>query len=162
MTKVLTGPELLLVINGKTIGFATNLTYSISQGQKAIMTVDSPFPAEIAQGAGVSMVQGSLSVYRISDEDKKTSLEGIGLIGSRSPDDDRMAANLNETQLGAARYSTVEILHRKSKKRLLRIHYTMFGTQQWSVNSKGVMEGSVTFQGILASHTDDEGTKSFF
>lgn len=47
----------------KTIGFASNLTFTVQQGQKSIFTVDSPFPQEIAQGASPSQVRGSVTLY---------------------------------------------------------------------------------------------------
>ena len=63
-----TGASLLLKVAydtgaSKTIGFARNLNFSVSQGQKVTYVVDSIIPAEIAQGAAPSFVKGSLNVF---------------------------------------------------------------------------------------------------
>lgn len=47
----------------KLIGYASGLTWSQSQGQKPIFTVDSPFPQELAQGAAPTMIRGTVTLY---------------------------------------------------------------------------------------------------
>lgn len=63
-----TGPSMVLKVAyendpEKTIGYASNLSFSQNLGQRSIYTVDSPFPQEIAQGAGPSHITGSLVLF---------------------------------------------------------------------------------------------------
>lgn len=73
--KIRTGAGLILKVSygttgdERTVGIATGINFNVIQGQKAIFTVDSPFPQEIAQGASPSMVTGSMSVYLLNASD---------------------------------------------------------------------------------------------
>lgn len=76
-----TGPSLEVRIryedgNEKVIAFASNLQFTVNLGQKPIFVVDSPFPAEIANGAGPSMIQGTMTLYL----PKGMTMESTGLV----------------------------------------------------------------------------------
>src|SRR5215469_14851307 len=63
----------------RVIGYASGLTFRVTQGQKEIFTVDSPFPQEIAQGLGQSMVRGNMALFL----PKGQTLESLGLVPFR-------------------------------------------------------------------------------
>jgi len=71
-----TGPNMYLKVAynkadspEKMIGYATNLSFSQSLGQKSIFTVDSPFIQEIAQGAAPSFIRGTVTLYMLKGSD---------------------------------------------------------------------------------------------
>lgn len=150
-----TSPSMVLRVNGKNIGFVSDLNYSITQGQKAIIGVDSPFPQEIAQGAGVSICQGSMQLFKL----KGVSTESAGLVGYRNKNKD-MQTNMSETTLGSARYSIVELVDRENHTLVLKVTNCMFASQSWRIPAKGLMVGSISFQGVFAQHNEEDSTTS--
>src|SRR5882724_11717708 len=87
-----TGPNLLLKVvqpsGEKIIGYASGFNMTVLNGQKTTMVVDNPFPAEIAHGAGPSLVRGTVTLYM----PKGMTLEKAGLVpyrtsGAASPKD---------------------------------------------------------------------------
>ena len=122
--------------------------------------VDSPFPQEIGQGAAPSFVEGVLELYR----PKGGAPETWNFMSHRASTDGKTEdGNLTTTALGSAKYSVLEIYDRATDNLMIRIGYVMFGNQSWSVTVKDVMKGSVSFQGIVLAHSNqDESSGSFF
>ena len=148
--QIVTAPQIKVYLNSKLVGFASALDYSIAQGGKAIFTVDSPFPQELAQGAAPSFIQGTMTVYRIYEE----SPESQGLIAPRTVNSaGQETSNPFETSLGAAKYSTLELKDRTTENTILKAEYVMFNNQQWSIQPRGLVQGSLSFTGILGSHS---------
>ena len=156
MSTIQSAPDLRVMINGKLIGFGSALSYSVSQGQKPILTVDSPFPAEIAQGAAMSMVEGTLTIFKI----KGSSPESAGIIGART-DLNGQSNDPSYTTLGAAKYSVLEVYDRLSGNAIIKAYYVMFSTQNWTAQVKNVMQGTLTFQGIMADTNPAQVNGSF-
>jgi len=147
------GSNQILRVNGRFIGYVSNFTWNQSQGQKKTFVVDSPFPAEIAQGAAPSMVTGSMTVFKLNN----TSLEEAGMIGERTPKGSPITAT---THLGAARYSVMEIVDRQTKATVVKFNQVMFASQAWRIMSKDVVTGVVSFEAMLSNSSGDEGSIS--
>ena len=161
MSYLLSAPELKILINGQVAGYATGFQYRSTQGQKPIFGVDSPLAQEIAQGAAPSIVEGSMMVFRPLG----ASPEKWGLMTPRTIDDTgkQETGDNIRTALGSGRYSVVEIIHRKTGDLILRIFHVMFDSQSWSVAARGIMQGTVSFQGMTVLHgTDDSTGNAFF
>jgi hypothetical protein len=169
MSYLLNAPELKLLINGQVVGYATGLQYRSTQGQKVIYGVDSPLAQEIAQGAAPSIVEGSMVVLR----PKGSSPESWGLVTPRTTDENgvfetgenqsNLAGKYAQTALGSGRYSTLELLDRVTGGVILRIFNVMFDSQSWSVSARGIMQGTVSFQGMTLLHSSETGgSNSFF
>lgn len=79
-----TGAKLLLKIDDgsgeRPIGFCTSISYGVSQGTKTILTVDSPFPVEIASAAGASQVRGTMTIFLLQN----MTPESAGLVPFRT------------------------------------------------------------------------------
>lgn len=65
-----TGPSMLLKCayeSGagleRTIGYASGISFTVTQGQKATFVVDTPFAAEIGQGGAPSFIRGTVTLY---------------------------------------------------------------------------------------------------
>jgi hypothetical protein len=157
MSDIQSAPDLRVMINGRLYGYATALNYTITQGQKPILTVDSAFPAEIAQGASTSMIEGQLTIFKM----KGSSPEAAGFIGARTGTNGQ-STDPTDSQLGAALYSVLEIYDRLSNNPILKAYYVMFGSQSWSVQAKNIMQGTVTFQGIIADTAPAQVNGGFF
>ena len=149
MSFLLAAPELRLRINGVLVGYATGLSYRISQGQKPIFGVDSPLPQELSQGAAPSMIEGSIIVVR----PKGGSPENWQLMTPRTGDGTQETGDVTQTALGSAQYSMIEVFDRQTDQLIIRISYVMFSQQDWQVGAGGLMQGSLSFQGIVAYHS---------
>lgn len=158
---LLAGPRLKIRINGIIAGYISDFNYTVNQGQKLTYGVDSPFPVEVAQGGTASSVSGSMAVWRPVG----TSPETWGLLSARSGDSVASAVTDSGTpqgsMLGTAQYSTIEILDRQSETILVTIIDVMFSSQSWSVAQRGLMRGTVEFQGRFVVHPSPNGG-SFF
>lgn len=140
-----TGASLLLKVkyeNGssKVVGYATGFTYSVTQGQKAIYTVDSPLPAEIAQSAGPSQVRGSLILFL----PKGTTPESEGLVAYRTD----LAGN---NTMGASGYMTFELYDRATMNLVTALEYCKVGNYTVSMQARGIVQVNLSFEGIMAT-----------
>ena len=138
-----TGASLLVKIgydqnNEKVIGFATNLTYTVTQGQKSIFTVDSPFPAEIAQSAGPSFVKGSMTLFM----PKGATMESAGLVPYRT---DQGGENIAAT----SKYFDIKIYDRKTNQIVMTCKYCKVGQYTVNIPARGIVSISLAFDGML-------------
>lgn len=139
-----TGPNLLLKVeyeggeSEKLIGYASNLSFGVIQGQKAIYTVDSPFPQEIAQAAGPTIVQGSLIVYMLKGTDPVRS----GLVVP-------IGQGIDYPSHAGSKYLHWKIYDRYTGELAFAIRYVKVG--QWSVNigTKSIVQCQLTFEGMI-------------
>jgi len=137
-----TGASLLLKVGyddgtSKTIGYARNFTSTVSQGQKQTFVVDSPIPAEIAQGAAPQFVKGSLTVYL----PKGTTPESLGLVSYRIDTDGSYIA----TQ---SKYLSFQILDRATLNLVYACEYCKVGTYTISVPARGIVQVDLQFDGL--------------
>jgi hypothetical protein len=140
-----TGASLLLKVSydagqSKTIGFAKNLSFSVSQGQRVTYVVDSIIPAEIAQGAGASFVKGSINVFL----PKGCTMESVGLVPYRIDKDGSQIAQLSK-------YLTFQVLDRATLNLVMALEYCKVGSYSFVAQARGIVEISMQFDGILAT-----------
>lgn len=137
-----TGASLYLKVkyedgDSKVIGFATNFSYTVTNGQKSTFVVDSPVPAEIAQSAGPAQVRGNLTIFL----PKGTTPESAGLIPYRT---DEAGNNLAAT----SRYLSFEIYDRSTNNLVFSCDYCKVGTYSVSIVARGIVMVALTFDGI--------------
>lgn len=140
-----TGASLLLKVkyesgDSKVLGYATSFSYSVSNGQRTIYTVDSPFPAEIAQSAGPSQVRGSLTLYL----PKGTTPESEGLVPYRM---DAAGNNL----IGSSRYLNFEIIDRSTMNLVVALDNCKVSTYTVTIQARGIVQVNLTFEGVTAT-----------
>jgi hypothetical protein len=140
-----TSASLLLKVkydNGqsKVVGFARGFSVQVNNGQAVKFVVDSPFPAEIAQGTAPSQVRGSLELFL----PKNTSMESVGLVPYRTD------VNGDNVAL-ASRYLSFEIYDRLTNSLIFSCDYCKVGNYSISSQAKGVTLVSMQFDGILMS-----------
>jgi hypothetical protein len=148
MTKSLVhaGPSLVLKVfypeSGieKTIGYCMGLNFAVSQGQREIFVVDSPFPAESAQAASPSFVRGQLALFLL----KGTTLEGSGLVPYRQSPDGRI-------QQAASRYMSWRIYDRSTSGLILACDYVKVASYSVSVRTRSVAQVQLEFTGLYAT-----------
>jgi hypothetical protein len=139
------GPTLTLKIvyddgTEKTIGYADSFQYTVMQGQREIFVVDSPFPAEIAQGATPSMVRGSISIYM----PKGTSPESMGLVPYRQDENRRSV-------MTRSRYFTWRIYDRATGQRVVDIERCKVGSYSVSIASHTLVKVALSFSGTYVT-----------
>jgi hypothetical protein len=145
-TTVYSGPQLLLKVfypndgKEKTIGFASNLAYTVTQGQKPIFTVDSTFPSEIAQSASPSMVHGSLSIFL----PKGTTPESAGLIPYRT---DAQGQN----NMAASKYLNIRIYDRLTSAMIFSLDFCKFGQYTMNIGARQIVRVDMVFEGYFVT-----------
>lgn len=137
MLKVMYEPE--ANVPEKTIGFATNLSFTVIQGQKSIFTVDSPFPQEIAQGAGASQVKGSVTLYML----KRSDPIRAGLV---SPTGLFTGGGANQA---LSRYFHWRFYDRTTQELAWAINYVKISSFTINVQAKQVVTVNCQFEGMF-------------
>lgn len=138
-----TGPSLQVKIayqdgTEKTIGYATGLNYTVLQGQKPIMVVDNPFPAEIAQGAAPSMVQGTLNILL----PKGCTPESMGLVAYR-----RDASGAAYMPL--SRYFHLRVYDRATSGLVFSCDFVKVGQYSMGIAARRVVQCDLAFTGMF-------------
>jgi hypothetical protein len=139
------GASLLLKVGyetgqSKTIGYARNLTYTVSNGQKMIFVVDSPIPAEIAQNAAPTMVKGSLTVYL----PKGTNPEAMGLVSYR--------VDSKGAYIGAlSKFISFQVFDRFTLNVIMSLEFCKVGSYTVTAQARGIVEVQLSFDGQLAT-----------
>jgi hypothetical protein len=126
--------------NSKVIGYASSFSYTVTQGQKAIYTVDSPLPAEIAQSAGPSQVRGNLTIYL----PKGTTPESLGLVPMRQ-------GGAGENLMAASKYLAFDIYDRDTSNLVVSCEYCKVGSYSLNIAAKGIVQVNLNFDGILVT-----------
>lgn len=150
LPKLTTGASLLVKIvtqegEESTIGFASRLNYSVSNGQKLIFTVDSPFPQEIAHGASQSFVKGTMTVYMLRGE----SLETMGISPYRQ--DANKAASLGPL----SKYFHLRIYDRHTGGKVLSLDWCKVSGYSVDMSIRSITTASVSFEGMFTSPGDN-------
>jgi hypothetical protein len=138
-----TGASLLVKVKPdqgteKIIGFATNLTYTVTQGQKSIFVVDSPFPAEIAQSAAPSFVKGSLTLYM----PKGSTMESAGLVPYRTSQDGQNSA-------AKSKYLDLSIYDRLTNQAVMTCKFCKVGQYTVNIPARGIVSITLSFDGMI-------------
>lgn len=139
-----TAPSLILKVSyesgeEKTIGYASNLAFTVTQGQKPIFTVDSPFPVEIAQAASASMVSGTMSIYLL----KGSTPESVGLVPYR------VSKSGSDIMSAATKYCNIRLYSRGDNTLVFSCDYCKVSTYTVAVTAKRVVQVNLNFDGIF-------------
>lgn len=137
-----TGPGLLLKValpNGeeKLIGYASGLNYTVTQGQKKQMVVDTPFVYKIEQGAAASMVAGRVDLY----VPKNFSLEAANLVVPRQGDK-------GEALQVGSKDIHIRIYDRLTGQMVFAANYCKISQYSFSVQSRQIAKYNLSFEGI--------------
>lgn len=140
-----TGPSLVLKIayeddqRERVIGYCSGLTFRVSQGQKEIFTVDSPFPQEIAQGLGQSMVRGSMQVFL----PKGQTLETLGLVPFRLRNKDTSNA-----MMAMSRYFHMRVYDRLTSELVFSADFCKVGDYSIGIMARSTVRCDLNFSGV--------------
>lgn len=141
-----TGANLMLKVSyetggeEKTIGFVQAISFNVIQGQKPIITVDSPFPQEFAQGAAPSMVSGSATLYVPKGSDPIRA----GLV---APTFDAFSGT--NTPLGpAVQMFNWRLYDRLTGEMAFAVNSVKVGSWSMNVAAKSLMMCSISFEGL--------------
>lgn len=141
-----TGPSLQVKVfypadgTEKTIGFATGLTFTVTQGQKAIYVVDSPFPAETSQAAGPSAVRGSMTMFL----PKGSTPESAGLVPYRTD-------ATGQINMAATKYLCFRIYDRVTSSLVLSLDYVKVSQYSMGIRAKTHVTCQIEFEGSYAT-----------
>lgn len=141
-----TAPSLILKVSHdqgaseKIIGYATDLSYNVIQGQKLNFGVDSAFPQEIAQGSAQSFVRGTLTVFL----PKGTTMEAAGLVPYRQDE-------LGDSAAARSKYMGIRLYDRDTTQLVVSLDYVKIGSYSVTVASRQVVRVSLSFDAIYAT-----------
>lgn len=140
-----TGPSLVVKIayeddsRERVIGYASGLTFRVTQGQKEIFTVDSPFPQEIGQGMGASMVRGTMALFL----PKGKTLESLGLVPYRLRNKDTTNA-----MMALSRYFNLRIYDRLTSELVMSADFVKVGDYTIAIQARNVVRCDLNFSGV--------------
>jgi len=122
----------------QTIGFCSNLNFTVDMGQKEIFTVDSPFPQEIAQGAKQSMVRGTVTLYM---RKRKDPVRDALVVGT--------SYDTADPQMPFSRYINWRFYDRVTQELAFAINYVKVGQFSVNVQAKQVVVYTLIFTGMI-------------
>lgn len=125
------------------LGFVINLNLEVSQGQRVIFGVDSPFPVQIAQAAQPSIVRGVMNIVLL----KSTTPESLNLIAGRNN------AVGDPINIGS-HYIHFRIFDRASRKPIYTIFQAKIGGFNLNIPAQSVVTCQLAFDAAyLVPHT---------
>lgn len=135
--QTLTGASLKLYINEKLFGLASSFTFQTTGNRRPIHGIDQPNAFELAPAA--NDVNGSITCMRIRLDG---GLEGRGIAA-------------NDINIAAEKYISIMLVDRISDTVIFRVNQAAIDNQSWSIDARGIMKGSFSFQGITSINDSD-------
>jgi hypothetical protein len=138
----LTSASLLLKVayedgKEKVIGFAKGLSVAVSQGHKNTFVVDSPFPAEMAQGTQPMIVKGSLTTYL----PKGSTPESSGLVPYR-------LSLRNDENASTSKFMHLRVYDRTTDTLVFSADYCKVTSYNINMMARGIVEVQFQFDGM--------------
>lgn len=137
ISRTLHGAKLLCYINGKLVGLAAQISYTISTPHSAVHTIDTLIAAELIPSG--TAIAGAFSLYRLVG----SSMSTIGL-------------TVPQSLISDQRYVTIQLVDRLTQETILRADACKTNSHSWTIPVKGLMTGQVTFTGITYSDEFDQ------
>lgn len=128
---LVTGARAKLYINFRFVGEVTDFEWSSSTQKKPIYGIDATEPFEFVPG--VTRVRGTVNLLRPAGSG---SLEGYGITTS-----------FEEHAL--EKYVNITLIDRKLPTPIFQCPRAVILSQSWRVPSRGVMAGSMEFEGFI-------------
>lgn len=128
--RVLASARVVCYINGLPLGRVSGFRFSSETPRKATYGIDATEPFELTQTT--TRVRGSLSLYRTIGD---AGAEGTGLVA-------RYEDLLRE------KYFSITLLDRGTDTIVFQSYYNSVVSQSWDFQAKGLVTGTVEFEGI--------------
>jgi len=125
----------------KTIGYAQNLSFSQTLGQKSIYTVDSPFIQEIAQGAAPSAIRGTVTLFMPKGSDPVRA----GLVTPATNIEKKDGVPLQV----ASQFLNWRFYDRFTQELAFALNFVKVSSWSVSVSAKRTVQVSLNFEGIF-------------
>lgn len=122
-----------------TVGYAISLQYTSSQGQRAIYTVDNPFPVELAQSAAASLVRGVMVMYM----PRGATPEKLGLVPYR-------INNKGENAIAATKYIHLRLYDRLTQRPVVNLEFCKINGYTTVIAARQVVRVELTFEALYA------------
>jgi|SRR6185437_13592225 len=130
----ISGAQVVLYVNAVPYGRVTQIDWDVSTPIEELRGVDSPQPYELANS--ITSVGGTLYVLRTLGDG---GAEGAG-----------MTAPLID--VGKTRYVSLTLVERRTKRVLFQSQRVAISSQSWSVPTRGITSGTVSFVSIDAQN----------
>jgi hypothetical protein len=130
ISKVSHGSRVVLYINGKVLGIATYFELTSDTSRKEIRGIDIPHPQELA--ATTTSVSGTIGVLRLILDNGSQSYNLVP----------------GQTDVSKEKYISILIVDRALDTTIFQCDFAQITNERWSVPSKGVITGSLSFTGI--------------
>lgn len=130
----LVAARLICYINSEKFAKVTEFSWTVETTHREIEGIDSDLPYELAPTR--TRVKGQLGLIRLENDG------GIQGVGMAPP----------ENLLSRQKYFTIALVDRKTDTVVFRSDYCSVDMEQWSVNARGELRGSVSFKGLTWSN----------
>lgn len=129
-SKTLHTSRLAVYFNGNRYGVINNFSYNSETAHTEIFEIDSLDAVEISPTA--NRVEGTFDIYRTTTDG---GVEGFGI-------------SQNFSDITRGRYFTIQIIDRANDVVVFAAMQCRVITQRWSMKSKDLVMGSISFKGI--------------
>lgn len=126
----ITGPKVLVYINGKLFGRIQMFQWTSTTPRKKIHTIDIPHPVEL--GATTADISWNMSVLRTTGDG---GAQGAGLATTAS-------------LLSREKYFTILLIDRSTNLTLFRADLCNTDSESWTVAVKDIVKGQIAGSGI--------------
>jgi hypothetical protein len=127
---LITGPRVLVYINGKLFGKIVSFQWGSATPRKKIRTIDIPHPVELA--ATTVDMNWNMSVLRLIGDG---GAQGAGIVAQ-------------QTLLSREKYFTILIIERTTNTTLFRADFCNTDNESWVIQAKDIMRGTINGSGI--------------
>lgn len=128
--KVITGAHIVCYINSKLFGRVSSFNWDSQTMHKPIYGLDTADPFELA--ASQTKIGGTMTLYRLHSDG---GAQGAGMVPKYE-------------DMPRGRYFTVSLIDRSNDLLLFEARYCVVQSESWNVPAKGIITGSVHFEGI--------------
>lgn len=128
--KTLTGAHVICYINGRLYGRVSDFNWTSQTIHKPIYGIDSADPQEL--GATQTRISGEMAVYR--------------LIGDGGSQGASIVPKYEDVPRG--KYFNIVLIDRSTDSVLFKSQYCVLQSESWSIPSRGVISGRLSFEGI--------------
>jgi hypothetical protein len=126
----ISGASVILFVNSIPYGRVTQIDWDVSTPIEELRGVDSPQPYELANST--TSVGGTLYVLRTLGD---AGAEGAGFTAPI-------------IDVGKTRYVSLVLLERRTRQVLFKSQRCAISNQSWTIPSRGIVSGTVTFVSI--------------
>lgn len=135
--KLQSGSRIFVYINGNPLGLLTDFSFSSETPDVEIRGIDVAFPIELA--SGTTSVSGTIGLLKLIND---SGAQSYGLASS-------------QIDSSKQKYVSLTLIDRGFDTVIFQCDYAKITNESWRIATKTLMEGTLTFKGIVWGNSYD-------